>query len=132
MTTTFLAVHPVLPARDIIISVTFFQTLGFTLLFQDSATDPRYAVVERDGAQLHLQWHDETQWAFPTDRPAFRFLVDDTDALFLEYQQKAAHALAAIARTPWARPANTPWGTREFHMLDPAGSSLQFYQPLPR
>lgn len=132
MTAILLAVHPVLPARNITSSVTFFKALGFTLRFQDSATDARYAVVERDGAQLHLQWHDDTQWAFPTDRPAFRILVDDTDALFLEYQQKAAHALASAERTPWASPANTPWGTREFHLLDPADSSLQFYQLLPR
>jgi hypothetical protein len=26
-------------------------------------------------------------------------------------------------------PGDTPWGTREFHVLDPDGNGLQFYRP---
>lgn len=31
--------------------------------------------------------------------------------------------------SPWAAPADTPWSTREFHLRDPAGISLQIYRP---
>ena len=38
------AVHPVLPTRDVRASISFYvDRLGFTLLGQDSPTDPRYA-----------------------------------------------------------------------------------------
>jgi catechol 2,3-dioxygenase-like lactoylglutathione lyase family enzyme len=123
------AVHPVLAARDVAISVRFFIDLGFEPLFQDAPDAPRYAAVQRDGAQLHLQWADPIHWSYAMDRPVYRFLVDDVDALYSEFA--ASHDFDAGARrSPWAAPANTPWGTREFHLHDPAGNGLQFYSAL--
>jgi catechol 2,3-dioxygenase-like lactoylglutathione lyase family enzyme len=123
------AVHPVCPARDVQESVRFYQKLGFSLLFVDSEDRPRYAAMGRNGVQIHLQWADESQWAYPTDRPTFRFDTSDVDALFEEFVLAGAVEPHHPGRSPWATPANTPWGTREFHVRDPAGSSLQFYQP---
>ena len=51
-------VKPVLMVRDVPASIRFFAGLGFEELFNDSATDPKYAGVARDGVELHLQWHD--------------------------------------------------------------------------
>ena len=127
------AVHPVLMARDVTMSVRFYVELGFRVVFQDDAHAPRYAVVVRDETELHLQWQDSTQWACSIDRPTYRFLVDDPDLLYKEFG--ASHVLSAGGagpRGPWSSPGNTPWRTREFHLLDPAGNGLQFYSVLPQ
>jgi catechol 2,3-dioxygenase-like lactoylglutathione lyase family enzyme len=121
------AVHPVLPARDVEESVRYFQRLGFSLLFLDSEDRPQYAAVGRDGVEIHLQWADESRWAYPVDRPAFRFVTSDVDALFEEFVLAGVIEMNHSGQSLWATPANTPWGTREFHVHDPAGSSLQFY-----
>lgn len=123
-------VHPVLAARDVMASVGFYQQLGFTLAFVDNPGDPRYAGVVRDDIEIHLQWADAGQWAYPTDRPAYRFIVSDVDALYQEFTDSGGVSATTTQGSPWAAPAETPWGTREFHLWDPGRNSLQFYQPL--
>ena len=126
------AVHPVLMAHDIPDAVRFFESLGFKLEFQDDPGAPRYAGVARDGVVLHLQWHDAAQWAHPGDRPAYRFLVRDVDALYAELSGRGALRDEAASGGPWQKPGDTPWGTREFHLRDPSGNVLQFYSPFQR
>lgn len=123
------AVHPVLAAHDVDESLQFYRQLGFVVAFQDAPSQPKYAVVERDGVELHLQWADATQWTYGADRPVYRFLVDDVDALFREFTVAGAARPETSQASPWARPADTPWGTREFHLRDPGGNGLQFYSP---
>ncbi|WP_342117920.1 bleomycin resistance protein [Pseudoduganella sp. OTU4001] len=123
-------VHPVLAARDVMASVSFYQQLGFTLAFVDNPADPKYAGMQRDGVEIHLQWADAGQWTYPTDRPAYRFVVSNVDALYREFTASGGVSSATTQGSPWASPANTPWGTREFHVWDPGRNSLQFYQPL--
>ncbi len=124
------AVQPVLMARDVQSSVEFFGLLGFTLIFTDSPTAPRYAAVNRDRCELHLQWQEPSQWEVPRDRPTYRFLVDDVDRLFQEFQTAGVAPDPSVPASPWAYPAITPWATREFHLRDPAGNGLQFYRPI--
>jgi catechol 2,3-dioxygenase-like lactoylglutathione lyase family enzyme len=121
------AVHPVLMCRDVPTSLGFFGRLGFAVDFQDSSDPPRYAVIARDGVQLHLQWADHTQWAYPIDRPVYRILVGDVDALYDEFKTANVLSEEALGRGPWRVPADTPWGTREFHLRDPGENGLQFY-----
>jgi len=121
-------VHPVLMARDVAASIAFFGKLGFALVFADSPASPHYAAVARDGCELHLQWQDASQWDAPRDRPAYRFLVDDVDALFDEFRASGVAPDASSPASPWAAPGDTPWGTREFHLRDPGGNVLQFYR----
>ncbi|MEZ5465259.1 MAG: VOC family protein [Lysobacteraceae bacterium] len=123
-----LAVHPVLAARDVGLSVAFYRRLGFAVAFQDAEKLPRYAVVERNGVALHLQWADAVQWEYPGDRPAYRFRVSGVDALHAQFME-AGIAVEAASGSPWATPGGTPWGTREFHLRDPGDNVLQFYQP---
>ena len=123
------AVQPVLMARDVAVSLRFFEQLGFAPCFQDTEQEPRYAGVRRDGIELHLQWGDAGQWVEGKDRPVYRFLVGDVDALHREFAASGVSA-AASEGSPWAQPSETPWGTREFHLRDPGGNGLQFYQPL--
>jgi catechol 2,3-dioxygenase-like lactoylglutathione lyase family enzyme len=122
------AIHPVLAARDVATSIRFYTLLGFALSFQD-VDEPRYAALHRDGIELHLQWADAGQWVAGLDRPACRFLVDDVDALHAQFVANGAIAEASSGGSPWTSPADTPWGTREFHLRDPGGNSLQFYRP---
>jgi len=121
------AVHPVLMARDVADSLAFYARLGFTEVFRDAPAAPRYAGVRRGAVELHLQWADPGQWAHPGDRPAYRFPTPDVDALYAE--AAGAGALAGAAGGPYASPADTPWGTREFHLRDPGANILQFYGP---
>ena len=129
MKATLLATHPVLMAKDVTASVQFYRALGFELSFQDRPEEPRYAGQNRDNVELHIQWADPSQWAYPTDRPAYRFLVSDVDSIYREFSANGSINAATSQGSPWSLPAETPWGTREFHIRDPGQNSLQFYQP---
>jgi catechol 2,3-dioxygenase-like lactoylglutathione lyase family enzyme len=122
------AVHPVLMARDVTVSLAFFARLGFGTAFLDDPAAPRYAATRRGSVELHLQWADPGQWAHSGDRPAYRFPTPDVDALYAEFVGAGAFASEPGAG-PYAAPTNTPWGTREFHVRDPGGNVLQFYGP---
>ncbi len=130
MPAEILAVHPVLMARDVVTSLVFYEQLGFVETFRDDRAAPKYAAVRRGPVELHLQWGDPSQWHHPGDRPAYRFLVRDVDALHREFHAGADAVGRGPDRNggPWALPADTPWGTREFHLRDPGGNVLQFYQ----
>lgn len=117
-------------ARDVAASVQFYERLGFRRVFQDDPEEPRYAGVRRDGAEIHLQWHDASQWAAAIDRPTYRFVTHQVDQLYEELRSNQALAATLASDSPWAAPADTPWGTREFHVRDPDGNGLHFYQSL--
>jgi catechol 2,3-dioxygenase-like lactoylglutathione lyase family enzyme len=117
-------------SRDVAASVRFYGRLGFSLTFQDDPREPKYAAIRRDGVELHLQWHDKAQWAYPADRPTYRFVVQDVDALHAELRNNGAITADLATQSPWRIPGDTPWGTREFHVLDPDGNGLQFYRAL--
>ena len=124
------AVQPVLMSSDVAASVRFYERLGFSPTFQDSPRDPKYAAVVRDGVELHLQWQSASQWAHAIDRPTYRFVVRDVEALFAEFRSQGVVQEQRAGSSPWLVPGNTPWGTREFHLRDPDGNGLQFYRPL--
>jgi catechol 2,3-dioxygenase-like lactoylglutathione lyase family enzyme len=115
------AVHPVLMVRDVARSVRFYAALGFALRGQDSASDPKYVWIARDGVELHLQWHDAAEWSDPNDRPTYRFPVQDVDGLHAQLRA-CGEALEMTSVT------DTSWGTREFHVRDPDRNGLQFYR----
>ncbi len=117
------AVHPVLMVRDVESAIRFYERLGFTAVFRDAPSSPKYAAVRRDDVELHLQWHDASAWDASGDRPTHRFVVDFVDALSAE--------LAAVPNLDRTEVRDTPWGTREFHVRDPDGNGLQFYRDRP-
>lgn len=123
MGANFVVVHPVLGAHDVPATVAWYvDKLGFSRLFDDGGTPVRYAGVQRDGVEIHIQWHGVESFAGPDgDCPAYRFVVDDPDALFAEYSAKG------VAGAPVR---DTPWGTREFGVYDPNGMALSFYRSL--
>jgi len=105
----------------------FFESLGFTNRFVDDPNEPRYVVVARDAAELHLQWMAMVPMTADGDRPVVRILVDDVDAFYYERGEMVRH-YDYVGTSPFAQPADAPWGTREWHVQDPSGNSLQFYQ----
>jgi uncharacterized glyoxalase superfamily protein PhnB len=107
-------------SRDVVRSIRFYERLGFTLAGQDSPREPKYARIQRDGIELHLQWHDAKEWNYPNDRPTYRFVVLDVDGLYKQFHESGALCDATSV-------ADTPWGTREFHVRDPDLNGLQFY-----
>jgi len=119
-----LAVNPILPAKHVATLAAFYvDKLGFELAFQDAEDEPKYAGLQRDGVELHLQWQDASHWVAGQDRPSFRFVVDDPDALFGEFRARGA--------VPEGKQVQeTPWGTREFAFYDPDGNGLSFYADL--
>ncbi|MFK7803443.1 MAG: glyoxalase superfamily protein [Anaerolineae bacterium] len=119
----FKAVNPVLPCKDVAQAIKFYlEKLGFSLAFQDSAANPNYAGVRRDGVEIHLQWHAETEWG-RTERPMLRFIVADVDTLFIEFSDKEVfHENTAVR--------DTAWGTREFAFYDLNQNGLTFYQDI--
>ena len=129
LTTAITAVHPVLAARDIETSLDFYNRLGFSVVLRDDPDLPRYAAVRRETVELHLQWADASQWAHGVDRPVIRFLTPDPDTLYAEFDNAGA-VTAESSGGPYASPADTPWGTREFHLRDPGGNGLQFYRDM--
>lgn len=117
----FEAVNPVLPVKNVTTAIQFYTgRLGFCLDFQDSKDDPRYAAVSRDGVELHLQWHDASEWD-RIERPMLRLKIDDVDALFEEYRQRGFLESRVAIR-------DTPWYTREFAFFDPDMNGLTFYR----
>jgi catechol 2,3-dioxygenase-like lactoylglutathione lyase family enzyme len=113
----------VLGASDVRASIRFYESLGFGLIFTDSAADPKYAAVRRDGVELHLQWHADARWDGTSDRPTYRFVVPQVDELSAEFDRRRSD----LDRT---KVRDTPWGTREFHVRDPDGNGLHFYRAL--
>lgn len=121
MSGTLLQVQPVLAVQDVRAAAAWYTgRLGFTLDFL-APEHPAYAVLTRDAVELHLQWHDPSEWG-DGDRPMLRFLVEDLEALHAEYASKGVfHDRTALR--------DTPWGTREFAFFDPDQNGLTFYRP---
>ncbi|MCR9246174.1 MAG: VOC family protein [bacterium] len=118
----FQQVHPVLAVRDVRKTARWFcDHLGFRPLFADNDAEPRYAGIGRDDVEIHLQWHGEEEWAAGLCGAAYRFLVDDPDALFEE-------AFQTGAVPPGKQVDDTDWGTREFGLYDPNGNAVFFYR----
>lgn len=122
-TLQFLAVHPVLPVRNIGKAIKYYtEKLGFGSVFQDDENDPKYAVIVRDEVELHLQWHHEEDFE-TVEKLALRFYIQDVESLFEEYKDKDVfHNRTALQ--------DTHWGTREFAFFDLDSNGLFFYRSL--
>jgi hypothetical protein len=95
----------------------FVTCLGFRVLHQDAAL----AVIERDGAKVHL--HENAEFA-AKDRPQITIETDDIDALYREVQSRAPAMLHPNSKTVEKK----PWGAREFGVLDKTDVCVVFQQ----
>lgn len=123
---------PALPVSDIERSTVFYRdTLGFTLVHQEAG----FAIVERDGVQIHLWAATEESWrtrsrdaapvvsgaeSFIAGTASCRVAVEDVDELHRHIEPLGVlHPNAALAEQPW--------GTREFGVLDPDNNLITFF-----
>jgi catechol 2,3-dioxygenase-like lactoylglutathione lyase family enzyme len=112
---------PILPAADIDASIAWWTAVcGFTVAFRQGG----YAGLMhggRDGAYLHIaQMTDPVLARTVGDQTMVRFIVDDIEAMYADYQQRGGkvHPNGALQ--------TKPWGTTEFAAIDPNGVCVTF------
>lgn len=109
-------VAPELPVKDIAEALEYYTVrLGFTVAVV--MPDRRYAIVERDGAAIHL-FEDEDCTHTPVGLHLFTPQIDD---LFEEFARRGAEVFQPIEQRPW--------GNREFRVRDTTGNVLKFTEP---
>jgi uncharacterized glyoxalase superfamily protein PhnB len=125
---------PALPARDVPVAVAHYrERFGFTALHETGD----FAVIERDGAELHLWGAVDEGWrerpdlaqrpvrsgaeSFIAGTASCRIEVADVDALFAELCD------AGVLHPATPEVAATDFGTREFASLDRDGNLLTFF-----
>jgi catechol 2,3-dioxygenase-like lactoylglutathione lyase family enzyme len=109
---------PILPARDLDATSSFYRRLGF----REMGRWPEYLIVARDGLELHFFPCPEIDPAAAITGCYLR--VRDADALHAEF--------AAAGLPPWAsgfpclgEVETTDYGMREFAATDPDGNLLR-------
>ena len=110
---------PVLHVSSSAAAEDFYCTrLGFRRQFayrvDESAADPCYMGLSRDGAQLHIS----TFSGDAVSGGVVYLLVDDVDALYAEL---TAHGVAIDLA-----PTDQTWGNREMYVRDSDGNSIRF------
>jgi uncharacterized glyoxalase superfamily protein PhnB len=107
---------PVLASLDIERSVAFFvEHLGFTRVYAAAGS---YGIVERDGQAVHFWACTERHIA---ENTSCRLRVSGVDTL---YEQVAPRGIVH----PNGPLQDTPWGTREFTVVDPDGNAVVFVE----
>jgi catechol 2,3-dioxygenase-like lactoylglutathione lyase family enzyme len=107
---TFLAVAPRFVVHDLERALAFYRQLGFQTTYQDEA----FAIVERDGVDLHMNYFSDA----PKGKHAVCWIaVTNIDALYQHYLPTNAVQSLLEAK---------PWGFKEFFVRDPFGNLLIF------
>ena len=80
---------------------------GFKKVFGD----PMYAGLRRDGLELHLQWHADTEEDPLLGGSVIRIFVSDIHTWFADFEKRGTVSRKKLR-------LNTPWGTHEFGFYD--------------
>ena len=109
---------PILPAIKIDESIAWWtEVCGFTVAFQHGG----YAGLTRDGAFFHICEMSDPKLARTVgDQTMIRFVVDDVEAMYADYQQRGGKV------HPNGGMSKKPWGTTEFASIDPCGVCVTF------
>ncbi|MEM8665718.1 MAG: VOC family protein [Pseudomonadota bacterium] len=111
---------PVFQTRDVAAARAFYERIGFRAAYASPAGD--YALLKRDGAELHLSASPapamQTAFMRPSDVNAF-------DA------ELAALGLPAEGRPSHQPAQDKPWGMREAVLTDPDGNVIRASQEIP-
>jgi Glyoxalase/Bleomycin resistance protein/Dioxygenase superfamily len=108
--------EPILPARDVGRTRSFYESLGFTAGFNDD----HYEILRRGDLVVHLEHRDDLAPA--ANRTSCYWRVVDADQL---YQEFAALGIPDEGAPSLSPPADEPWGMREFTLRDPAGNLIR-------
>lgn len=129
MTTQSIRMCPILGVRDVRAAVALFSdALGFTVrdvLDDGGSTEGAvYGIVERDGAEIHLQIRRRNIWSgerAPIENDVY-VRVANVDSLYEEFSARGAKIVRA--------PMDEPYGMRDFVVAGPEHYRLVFGSPL--
>jgi DNA-binding HxlR family transcriptional regulator len=111
---TFLKIAPRFVVSDLEQALTFYGQLGFQTTYHDES----FAIIERDGIDLHLNGSPDS----PRRHSVCWIAVTNIDALYQQYLPTNA-----VQSAPQAQ----PWGLKEFFLRDPFGNLLLFAERIP-
>src|SRR5215469_6429651 len=111
---TFESIAPRFAVGDMEQALAFYEQLGFHTTYHDEG----FAIVERDGVDLHFNAFDE----LPKSHSVCWIAVTNIDALYQQYLPTNAVQSA---------PETKPWGLKEFFLRDPFGNLLLFAERVP-
>ena len=113
---------PILAARDIAETIDFYGKLGFAVVRLYDAFGPPYLLLRRDEVEFHFVHSPETD---PKESHGGCYLrLDDAQAVYDEW--------APLGLDEVHPPRDTPWGMREFFLVDPSGNLIRIGTPLAR
>jgi len=123
---------PALPVNDMGRGVEFYRDkLGFTLRHGEDG----FAIFQRDAVELHLWAATDESWrtrsvASPVVSGAESFIAGTASCRVgvegVEELHRALHPLGILH--PKGQICDTPWGTREFGVLDPDNNLITFFE----
>jgi catechol 2,3-dioxygenase-like lactoylglutathione lyase family enzyme len=103
----------------------YTRVLDFTCVGEwPSDSDPAFAILTRDGHELHLSSHSGDGMF----GQAIAVLVDEIDPLFRKFLLRGLDTSAKPHSPVHQGPLDQTWGTREFYVDDPSGNTLRFIQ----
>lgn len=116
-----IAVHPILPVRDVAGALEHYRRLGFSVRSFAGGAD--YGFVERAGVAIHLTFQP-TSFYRDGAIGVLYLDVDDADALYVEWSQPGIGGETLP-------PADMPWGMHEGTHTDPDGNVIRYGSPVP-
>jgi catechol 2,3-dioxygenase-like lactoylglutathione lyase family enzyme len=106
---------PILPARDITDTVVFYARMGFDELRRYEGFGAPYLILHRDDVELHFVHSPELD-PRANDQACYLRLAD-AQAVYDEWEPIGMIGLHPIS--------DTPWGMREFSVVDPSGNLIR-------
>jgi catechol 2,3-dioxygenase-like lactoylglutathione lyase family enzyme len=114
MSSTLLDAIPILPCSNLETALAFYARLGFSAVMRSE----HYAIVRRDGAELHFARVP------PRTTPGEAMCcirVASTDALYREFTDRGLRLDPPLERE---------WYVKELNVFDPDGNTLKFAEPI--
>ena len=109
------ATIPILASRDVEETVAFYAQLGFEVLARYDQFGPPYLLLRRDDVELHFVHTPEVE---PAESAGGCYLrLDDAQAVYDDWEPLQLPEIHP--------PRDTPWGMREFFMVDPSGNLIR-------
>ncbi|HZS77847.1 MAG TPA: VOC family protein [Ktedonobacteraceae bacterium] len=111
---TFVSIAPRFVCQDMEQALAFYGRLGFQTTYRDET----FAIVSRDGIDLHLNYSPDP----PKGRSVCWIGVTNIEELYQQYLPTHAVQSPLEAR---------PWGLKEFFVCDPFRNLLLFAERIP-
>jgi catechol 2,3-dioxygenase-like lactoylglutathione lyase family enzyme len=116
---------PILPARDLHETRTFYERLGFYAAGWWPNEFEGYAILRRGDLSMHFFSFADISTEQNYAQCYWR--VNDVDALYAEFQ---AASLSTSGRPRLEPIEDAPWGMREFSIIDPNGNLIRVGQQI--